>query len=173
MATTTTQDARNTTSYITFRLGDEHFAVDVRHVREVLELSIVTRLPLAPAHLRGVVNVRGSAVSVVDLRSKFGLPRVADTLQSRVIVVEFELDGEACVLGGLADAVHEVVELDAADIHAPPTTGMRWKPGLIRGISRRGEQFLIILDTDQLFTSDDLLTGNGAGDASTVAAAAP
>ena len=95
---------KKSASYITFRLGEELFALDVAHVREVLDLTPVTKLPLAPAHLRGVVNVRGTAIPVVDLRSKFGLPRVADTVNSRIIVVEIVVDGENCILGGLADA---------------------------------------------------------------------
>ena len=89
-----------TTAYITFKLGDELFATDVARVREVLDLSEITRVPTAPAYMRGVVNVRGSAVPVVDLRLKFGLPATADTVDTRIVVFELELDDELAIVGG-------------------------------------------------------------------------
>jgi purine-binding chemotaxis protein CheW len=140
--------------YITFKLGDEVFAINVAQVREVLDLSVITKLPTAPEYLRGVVNVRGSATTVVDLRLKFGLPRVPDTAHTRIIVLEVMLDGQPCVIGGLADSVHEVVELDASQIAPPPAIGMRWRTDLIQGVSRRGDQFIIIFDIEKVFASD-------------------
>jgi len=82
------------TSYITFKLGDELFAIDVARVREMLDLTEITRVPTAPPYMRGVVNVRGSAVPVVDLRLKFGLPATPDTVNTRIVVLELELDGQ-------------------------------------------------------------------------------
>src|SRR6187431_168011 len=92
--------------YITFRLGDELFAIGVVQVREVLDMSVITRVPRAPDYMRGVVNVRGSAIPVVDLRLKFGLPGVADSVNTRIVVLELNLDGETVVVGGIADSVH-------------------------------------------------------------------
>jgi purine-binding chemotaxis protein CheW len=143
-------------TYITFRLGDELFAFDVRHVREVLELTAVARLPLAPPHLRGVVNVRGSAITVVDLRSKFGLPPVPDTLASRIVVSEVSVDGEPCVIGGLADAVLEVIELAPGEIRPAPSAVMRWRTELVVGIGQRDGRFIIILDAARLFSDAEL-----------------
>ena len=80
--------------YITFKLGDELFAINVTQVREVLDLSLITKVPTAPDYMRGVVNVRGNAIPVVDLRLKFGLPKGVDTVQTRIVVLELELDGE-------------------------------------------------------------------------------
>jgi purine-binding chemotaxis protein CheW len=142
--------------YLTFKLGDELFAIDVAQVREILELSLVTRVPSAPAYMRGVVNVRGKATPVVDLRLKFGLPPVADTLDKRIVVMELSLDGENTVVGGLADSVHEVIEIETSQIEPPPRLAMRWRSELIKGISRRGEQFIIILDLDAVFSSDEV-----------------
>ena len=96
----------STAQYITFKLGDELFAINVGQVREVLDLTQITRVPTAPDYMRGVVNVRGNAIPVVDLRLKFGLPKKEDTVQTRIVVLELELDGEKVVLGGLADSVH-------------------------------------------------------------------
>ena len=145
-----------TAQYITFKLGDELFAINVGQVREVLDLSLITRVPTAPPYMRGVVNVRGNAIPVVDLRLKFGLPQAPDTVQTRIVVLELELDGEPVVLGGLADSVHEVIELEPGQIDEPPKIGMRWKTDLIQGMGKRGDQFIIILDIARVFSLDDV-----------------
>jgi purine-binding chemotaxis protein CheW len=153
------------TSYITFKLGDELFAVDVARVREVLDLSEITRVPTAPPYMRGVVNVRGSAVPVVDLRLKFGLPPTADTVNTRIVVLELELDGRPAVVGGLADSVHEVLELDRTQIHEPPRIAMRWRADMIEGLGKKADQFIIVLDIGRVFATEDALlveqTGQG------------
>ncbi len=150
--------------YITFKLGDESFAINVAQVREVLELSQITRVPTAPEYMRGVVNVRGKAIPVVDLRLKFGLPETADTVNSRIVVMELDIDGESTVVGGIADSVHEVIELEPGQINPPPRIAMRWRTELIQGMGRRGEEFIIILDIKAVFSSNELaLIDNGAG----------
>ena len=146
-----------TARYLTFRLGDELFAINVFKAREVLDLSHITRVPTAPGYLRGVVNVRGNAIPVVDLRAKFGLPQAADTLHTSIIVMELQVDGEPIVVGGLADAVHEVLELEPHEINDPPTLGLRWRTDLILGMGRRDDRFTIILDIERVFSSDDLV----------------
>lgn len=148
--------------YLTFKLGDELFAINVTQVREVLDLSEITRVPTAPEYMRGVVNVRGSAIPVVDLRLKFGLPRAADTVNTRIVVLELTLDGEPTVLGGIADSVHEVIELDGTQINPPPSIAMRWRSGFIQGMGKRGDEFIIILDIAAVFSSDELAIVGGA-----------
>jgi purine-binding chemotaxis protein CheW len=145
-----------TDQYMTFRLGDELFAIGVSQVREVLEIARITRVPTAPEFMRGVVNVRGKAIPVVDLRLRFGLPPVADTLVTRIIVMELELDGETTVIGGVADSVHDVIELEPAQIDPPPRIAMRWRTEFIRGMGRRGDDFIIILDIGSVFSSGEL-----------------
>ena len=145
-----------TRQYITFKLGDELFAIDVAQVREVLEVSQITRVPTAPAYMRGVVNVRGQATPVVDLRLRFGLARGTDTVNTRIIVLELELDGEPTVLGGVADSVHEVIELEPGSINPPPRIAMRWRSEFIQGMGRRGDAFIIILDANAVFSSEEL-----------------
>ena len=142
--------------YITFKLGAELFAIDVAQVREVLEVSQITKVPTAPDYMRGVVNVRGQATPVVDLRLRFGLPKANDTVHTRIIVMELELDGEATVLGGIADSVHEVIELDPGNINPPPRIAMRWRTEFIQGLGKRGDDFIIILDVNALFSSSEL-----------------
>ena len=150
------------TSYITFKLGDELFAIDVARVREVLDLSEITRVPTAPPYMRGVVNVRGSAIPVVDLRLKFGLPAVADSVNTRIVVLELELDGELATVGGLADSVHEVLELDRAQLAEPPRLAMRWRAEMIEGLGKKGDQFIIVLDIARVFASDEGLLSSAA-----------
>ncbi len=149
-----------TCQYMTFKLGDELFAIDVNRVREVLEVMHITRVPTAPDYMRGVVNVRGKAIPVVDLRLRFGLPRTADTVHSRIVVMELELDGEGTVLGGIADSVHEVIELEPANINPPPRIAMRWRTEFIQGMGRRGDEFIIILDVNAVFSSEELAMVN-------------
>lgn len=145
-----------TARYLTFRLGGELFAINVFKAREVLDLSHITRVPTAPGYLRGVVNVRGNAIPVVDLRSKFGLPATTDTLNTRIIVMELQIDGGSVVVGGLADAVHEVMELEPHEINEPPSLGMRWRTDLILGMGRRADRFTIILDIERVFSSEEV-----------------
>jgi purine-binding chemotaxis protein CheW len=149
--------------YMTFRLGDELFAINVAQTREVLELSQITRVPTAPDYMRGVVNVRGQATPVVDLRLRFGLPPGSDTVHTRIIVMELELDGQPTVLGGIADSVHEVIDLDPSSILPPPRIAMRWRTEFIEGLGRRGDDFLIILNVNAVFSSHELaLVGEAA-----------
>jgi len=148
--------------YMTFKLGDEHFAVNVAQVREVLEVSQITKVPTAPEFMRGVVNVRGQAVPVVDLRLRFGMSRRAETLDTRIIVLELDLGGELAVLGGIADSVHEVVEFDPGSINPPPQIAMRWRSEFIHGMARRGDEFVIILDVNAVFSSEHLALIGGA-----------
>ncbi len=150
-----------TALYLTFKLGDEVFAVDVSQVREVLDWTPVTKVPCAPDFMRGVINVRGSVVPVVDMRAKFGLPAAEVTDEARIIVLELMLDGELAALGALADAVEEVVEIDADRIKPPPKIGSRWKTELIKGIGKRNETFVIILDVDRVFSVDELALVDG------------
>ena len=145
-----------TARYLTFRLGDEMFATNVFKAREVHDVSHITRVPTAPGYLRGVVNVRGNAIPVVDLRRKFGLPQIADTFNTRIIVMELVIDGETVVAGGLADSVHEVIELEPHEINDPPALGMRLRTDLILGLGRRDDKSIIILDIERVFSTEDI-----------------
>jgi purine-binding chemotaxis protein CheW len=155
--TTATEHTAAPGQYITFKLGDEVFAINVLNVREVLDLTPITRVPSAPPYMRGVVNVRGKAIPVVDLRAKFGLPVAADTVHTRILVIEVEIDGEAVVVGGQSDSVREVIELDASQLAPAPRIATRWRSQLVRGMTRRGEDFVTILDVEKIFSFDDLM----------------
>lgn len=106
--------------YLTFRLGEEVFALEIGKVREVLDFTRVTKVPGAPEFMRGVINLRGSVVPVVDMRLKFGMNDSDRTVNTCIILVEFALDGESKILGALADSVQEVLEMGPDQIEPPP-----------------------------------------------------
>jgi len=142
--------------YLTFKLGNEIFALDVAKVREVLDLTTITRVPRTPEFMRGVINLRGSVVPVLDLRLAFRMEAAGTTVNTCIIVVEVELDQERLVVGALADSVEEVVELEPDQIQPAPSIGSSVKTDFIRGMGRRDAEFLMILDIDRVFNSSDL-----------------
>jgi len=149
--------------YLTFTLDHEQFAVDISKVREVLEFTSVTKVPRTPDFMRGVINLRGSVVPVVDLRLKFGLSRTEQSIDTCVIITEVESKGEKLVLGALADSVQEVIELEPGSIEPPPRMGTRVNIDFIRGMGKRDDKFLILLDLDRVLTEDELRTAAGTG----------
>ncbi|HCR13410.1 chemotaxis protein CheW [Solidesulfovibrio sp.] len=158
----------NDNQYLTFTLERELFALDIGSVREVLELVNITRVPRTPDYIRGVINLRGRAVPVVDLKLKFGMGATERTVNTCIIIVEVNLDGESTVLGALADSVQEVYEMESAQIEATPRMGTPIKADFIRGMGKSGDQFIIILDINKVFTSLEL-----AGLAQSLGEAAP
>ncbi len=129
-----TATARNDgTTYLTFTLAGETFAVNVANVREVLEVSSITRVPGSPDFMRGVINLRGNVVPVVDLRLKFGLPAAPGAAGACIIVLEVAMAGEPTVVGAMADAVNEVLEIGASEVEPPPRIGTHLKTEFILG----------------------------------------
>jgi purine-binding chemotaxis protein CheW len=135
--------------YLTFDLAGERYAVAVASVEVVLESTVVTRVPKSPAHLRGVINHRGSVVPVVDLRSVFGIDRSESEESSSVIVTQVEFEGERLTAGILADSVQEVVDLEQASVEPPPSFGARVDGEFIKGIAKRDGRFVILLDLER------------------------
>jgi purine-binding chemotaxis protein CheW len=151
-----TASTTETTQFLTFRLDDEIFALDITKVREVLDFTTVTKVPRTPDFMRGVINLRGSVVPVVDLRLKFGMNATEKTVNTCIIITEVTVDQETVVLGALADSVQEVLDLDAASIAPPPKIGTKLKTEFIKGMGRQNDRFIIILDIDRVFSSDEL-----------------
>ncbi|GFO60867.1 chemotaxis protein CheW [Geomonas silvestris] len=144
------------TQYLTFRLGDETFALDVAEVREILDFTTVTKVPRTPPFMRGVINLRGSVVSVMDLRLKFGMSATEQTVNSCIIVVELELEGDQVVIGVLADAVQEVIDLEPEQIEPAPKIGTRLNMEFLVGMGKHNGSFMMILDLDKIFQGADL-----------------
>lgn len=142
--------------YLSYKLDDEVFALEIGKVREVLEYKGVTKVPRTPDFMRGVINLRGSVVPVIDLKLKFGAPETEAGVDTCVIIVEVNVDGKTTILGLLADSVQEVFEQDAEEIEPAPRIGTWVKTGFIKGMAKREEQFLILLDIDKVFAGDAL-----------------
>ncbi len=145
-----------TTQYLTFKLEDEVFALDISKVREVLNFTAITKVPKTPEFMRGVINLRGSVVPVVDLRLKFGMSRTEKTVNTCIIITEVTVDNETTVLGALADSVQEVMDLGPDHIEPAPKIGTHLNTEFIRGMGKRDNTFVIILDIDKVFSIDEL-----------------
>ncbi len=144
--------------FLTFFLGGAEYAVSILRIREIFEFDTLTPVPTTPGWIRGVMNLRGSVVPVVDLSVKFGLGETPITKRSCVVIVEVELDGELSIMGALVDAVSRVVELSPDDIEPPPAFGTAVRVNCLEGMGKVEEKFVPILDVDQVLSSDELLT---------------
>lgn len=143
--------------YLSFVLDDELYALDIAKVREVLELQSVTRIPRTPEFMSGVINLRGHAVPVVDLRLKFGLEPTEHTVDTCIVIAEVGMEGESVVLGALTDSVREVFELSADQISPPPKMGTGIRADFIHGMAKLDERFIMILDIDRVFSVEELV----------------
>jgi purine-binding chemotaxis protein CheW len=146
----------NTSQYLNFTLGKEVFALDIASVREVLELTSITKIPRTPDYMCGVINLRGHAVPVMDMRLKFGMPQAETTVDTCIIIVEVAFEGESIVMGGKVDSVREVFDLTAEHIEAAPRMGTSINTDYIKGIGKQDEAFVIILDIAKVFSPAEL-----------------
>jgi len=151
----TPNETPDVTQYLSFAVGDEEYGLPVLAVREILEYEQVTRVPRTPGFIRGVINLRGRVVPVMDLAVRFGLPAAAVTRRSCVVIVETALAGEPVVVGLMVDAVHQVVELSAGDVEPPPTFGTRADSRFLQGLGRAGKRFVLLLDIDRVFAEGE------------------
>lgn len=146
------------TSYLTFKLGDETFAASVSKVSEILEIPKITKVPRSPDFMRGVINLRGSVLPVIDTRIKFGLPPLEqDTVDTSIIVMNLIMEGNDITLGALVDGVEEVMEIDEASIQASPSIGAKYKTEFIEGMVKLNEEFIMILNLDKVFSTDEAI----------------
>jgi purine-binding chemotaxis protein CheW len=144
------------TQYLTFRLEDEIFALDIGKVREVLDFTALTKVPRTPDFMRGVINLRGTVVPVVDMKLKLGMARTEKTINTCIIITELELEGDVIVVGALADSVQEVIDLEPDHIEPAPRIGTGLRIEFIKGMGKRDDSFIIILDINKVFSSDEL-----------------
>jgi purine-binding chemotaxis protein CheW len=150
--------------YLTFTLGDEDFAVEIGKVREVLDYPPITRVPRMPVYLRGVTNLRGNVVPVVDMRLKFGLSAIERTVDTCVIIVDAHMEDEVVTMGCLADSVQEVIELAPERIEPPPHMGTNIATDFLRGMGKLDDRFLMLLDIDKVLSATELAAATGGAD---------
>jgi len=153
------------TQYLTFCLAEEEYAIGVLRVKEIIEYDTVTRVPSTPPWIRGVINLRGGVVPVVDLAVKLGLPERPVTRRTCIVIVEIDLDGERALMGVMADAVSQVVDIPPADIEPAPAFGTRVRVDYLKGMGRAGRKFVLMLDIDRALSTDELLVAAAAGEA--------
>jgi len=144
--------------YLTFFLAGEEYAITILKVTEILECAVLTKVPGAPAWVRGVINLRGAVVPVVDLAVKFGMPQTEITPRTCVVVVEVQSDQERLVLGVMADAVHQVVELGPDQIQPPPSFGAKVRVDCIQGMGDSNGKFVVLLDIDRVLSLSEILS---------------
>lgn len=147
----------STVQYLTFLTAGEEYAIAIVKVREIIEYEAVTTVPNTPIWIRGVTNLRGRVIPVVDLAVKFGLPSSRISKFSCVIVSEVMFQGESLTMGVLADSVSQVIELSADEIEATPPFGTRVKTEFLLGMGALGKKFCLILDIDKVLSADELL----------------
>lgn len=152
------ESSKEVSQYLTFKLEDDLYALNVAGVQEVLELKLnhITKIPRTPASLRGVINVRGSVVPVIDMRIKFNMEEQETTVDTCIIVIETNLNGKTTILGILADSVQEVIDLKPEQIEAAPEIGNQLRTEFIAGIGKRNDHFIIILKIDKILTAEEL-----------------
>jgi purine-binding chemotaxis protein CheW len=141
--------------YLSFRLAGGDYAVGILKVKEILQYEEITAVPSTPPSIRGVLNLRGNVVPVIDLAVKFGAPAAPVTKRTCVVVVESELDGAAAVVGLVADAVSEVIELGRGDIEEPPAFGTGLRLEYLLGMGKVGRRFVLLLDLDKVLSVDE------------------
>ena len=155
------QESTEQSQYLTFYLAGEEYAIGILRVKEILEYDTVTPVPQTPPAIRGVINLRGSVVPVVDLAAKFGLPPSPLTKRTCFVIVEVTLAGSRTVLGVLADAVSQVMDFAPGDIEAPPAFGTAVRVDYLQGMGKVGKKFVLLLDVDRILATPELQAAEG------------
>lgn len=150
--------------YLSFSLDGDRYAVRIEKVHEVLEYTHITRLPRTSDFMKGMINLRGAGIPVIDLKLKFGMPQTPIGKDTSIIVMEIENEGETAVIGALADAVHEVVELAASTIEQPPSFGNRLAVDYIQGVGKYEDGFIVVLDIDRIMETETYMDSTEVGE---------
>lgn len=152
----------NERHFLTFRIADELYAFDVAKAREIVDLMPITPVPNVPAWIRGIMNLRGAVLPVLDLRQKFGLGRTETTVDTCIIIVDIEFADQSYTIGVMADAVRDVFAISSDTIESPPKLGDAISTDFIEGIGRHGDKFFLILDEQRVFSGAERLAQAGA-----------
>lgn len=145
-----------TKSFLSFRLGEEHFTIPVMKIMEILEVPKITKVPQSPNFLVGVINLRGAVLPVIDTRIKFGMTQMEYTINTCILVLSVEVNDETLVVGALVDSVSEVFELNESKIKPSPTIATKYRADYIAGMIQEDDHFMMVLNIDKVFSSMDL-----------------
>ncbi len=155
---TSVKEAVKQGQYLTFYLAQEEYAIGLLQVKEIIEYDVLTKIPSMPKSIRGVINLRGGVVPVVDLAAKFGLPESSITKRTCIVIVEVEVGDEKSVVGIIADAVNQVMDFSSEDIEPPPSFGTRVKVDYLLGMGKIDKKFVQILNVNQVLSHVELST---------------
>ena len=142
--------------YLAFTLGGETFAMDIRSIREVIQFGGITEVPLMPPFIRGVINLRGSVVPVIDLQVRFGRPVTTVASRTCTVILELSQGDESAELGVLVDNVSEVLSIGESEVEPAPAFGSDIRSEFIAGVAKVGDRFVILLDVNRLLAVDEL-----------------
>lgn len=142
--------------YLAFRLSNDVYAIEVARIREIVEYSVPTNVPMMPPSVRGVINLRGAVVPVIDLAIRFGQAATGVGRRTCIVIVDTEHDGETHVLGLLVDGVNAVMEIGEDNIEVAPTFGARVNTEFIAGMARINNNFVIILDIARVLSIEEM-----------------
>lgn len=151
-------------SYLSFKLGEEIFAANVAKVLNILEMTKITKVPKAPNYMKGVINLRGEVLPIVDTRIKFGLEETIFTPNTCILVLDIEMDNESVHVGALVDSVQEVIEIKDALIQPPPSIGTKYRSEFMHGVAHINDEFIMILNMDLIFSTDELMSLKATAD---------
>jgi purine-binding chemotaxis protein CheW len=148
--------AQESTQFLTFMLGGEVFAIGILAIKEIIEYAGLTTVPLMPDCVRGVINLRGAVVPVIDLAARFGRPATQIGKRTAIVIVEIDADGEQQVVGVMVDAVNAVIDIAPSEIEPAPQFGARVRSEFIAGMGKVNGTFVILLNTDQVLSVTEL-----------------
>lgn len=151
--------------YLTFMLGGEVFAIGILNIKEIIEVGTMTTVPMMPDYIRGVINLRGAVVPVIDLSARFGNRRSDLTRRSCIVILELAHDEDVLTVGVVVDAVNEVIEIDDSQIDPPPAFGARIRTDFIQGMGKVRERFVIMLNVDRVLSVQDMHVLDGMAQA--------
>ncbi len=143
-------------SFLSFQIGTETFATSVSNVTNILEMVKITRVPKSPPHLKGVINLRGSILPVIDTRIKFGIKEVGYSNSTSILVLEMMVKNEVLRMGAIVDGVQEVLEISESEIMPPPSIGTSFNAEIIKGMVNRDGKFILIIDVKKVLVEDDI-----------------
>ncbi|NVO11804.1 MAG: chemotaxis protein CheW [Bacteroidales bacterium] len=143
-------------TFLSFKLGEEEFAAHVGKVLNILEMTKITEVPKAPEYMKGVINLRGTVLPVIDTRIKFGMTKTEYTTNTCIIVLDIEMDGDSIHVGALVDSVQAVLELNSSQIMPAPSIGSKYKSEFIEGVANIDDKFIMILNMDAVFSGNEL-----------------
>lgn len=148
--------SNNAKSFLSFKLGNEYFAINVAHIMEILEVPTITKVPHAPDYLIGIINLRGGVLPVIDTRIKFGMQSSDYTVNTCIVVLNINNGSESIVAGALVDSVSEVFELDQEQVQPSPSIGSKYKADFIQGMVKEKDRFMMLLNIEKVFSSPDM-----------------